>query len=254
MTTWILLRGLARESRHWGGFPAALQAAMAPASAPIVALDLPGSGSEHGRRVPLSVRGMVQDVRARAAAQGLAPPYRLVALSLGGMVATAWAQQHADEIEGLVLINTSMRPFGRPHERLRWQAWPGLLRALAHWQDAARCEALVHGLTCQRTDELDRDLRCWSAIRIDAPVSRTSALRQLVAAARFRAAPRAPACPVLILSSSGDRLVSPRCSARLAAHWRCTHGVHPAAGHDLPHDDAAWVAAQIQAWIRHGHG
>ena len=71
--------------------------------------------------------------------------------------------------------------------------------------------------------------------------------RQLLAAACFRAPDR---CPVaaLVLSSAGDRLVSPRCSRAIAEHWRLPHRVHPDAGHDLPLDAPDWVAAAIAEW------
>ncbi|MBN3802464.1 alpha/beta hydrolase, partial [Paraburkholderia sp. Ac-20336] len=58
-----------------------------------------------------------------------------------------------------------------------------------------------------------------------------------------------PRCPLLILSARADRLVNPACSTKLAAAWRTGHRVHPWAGHDLPHDDPAWMAAQIRAWL-----
>ena len=41
-STWILLRGLARESGHWGAFTA--QFARAMPGCEVLALDLPGNG------------------------------------------------------------------------------------------------------------------------------------------------------------------------------------------------------------------
>ena len=45
-----------------------------------------------------------------------------------------------------------------------------------------------------------------------------------------------------------DRLVSARCSAAIASAWALPLEVHAAAGHDLPLDDPAWVAARIVEW------
>ena len=42
-----------------------------------------------------------------------------------------------------------------------------------------------------------------------------------------------------------DRLVSPRCSQRLAAAWKVPLALHPSAGHDLPLDDPDWLLAQL---------
>jgi len=239
MSQWLLLRGLSREARHWADLP---QRMAASGLGPATLLDLPGSGGHAQALAPASIGATRAFVRAQARQAGLRPPYRLLAMSLGGMVAVDWAQHHPNEIAALVLINTSMRPFCRVDERLRPRAWPALLRLAALWHDQAARERIVHALTCQRTDTRDADLRDWSAIGASAPVSRASALRQLLAAARFRARAGTPACPVLLLSSAGDGLVNPRCSERLAQAWHAEHRRHPWAGHDLPHDDPGWLA------------
>ncbi|MGF6505733.1 alpha/beta fold hydrolase [Paraburkholderia sp. 32] len=265
MSTWILLRGLTRETRHWGRLPAALRetlgqissdrlrdatpAATSTTGLRLLLLDLPGNGEYVRRRAPASVAGMVAFVRQAALETGVPGPYNVLAMSLGGMVATHWAQRHPGEIERLVLINTSMRPFSRMHERLRPSAWPGLLGVAAHWSDAADAESGIHRLTCNNLRTLGADLAAWTAIRRSARVSRANALRQLWAAACFSATPAAPECALLILSSDADGLVNPVCSAKLAAAWGAPHRKHPWAGHDLPHDDPAWTAAQIRAWL-----
>ncbi|MGZ5183361.1 MAG: alpha/beta fold hydrolase, partial [Ramlibacter sp.] len=75
-----------------------------------------------------------------------------------------------------------------------------------------------------------------------------NALRQLWAAARYRAPDRPPAVPLLLLASAGDRLVHPSCSARLADRWEVPLRLHPWAGHDLPLDDPAWVLDHVLSW------
>ncbi|SMG50970.1 alpha/beta fold hydrolase [Paraburkholderia susongensis] len=271
MSTWILLRGLTRETRHWGHLPDALRESLGAASCDtscdtlhdslrdategaahdprLLLLDLPGNGEFAHLRAPATVAGMVAFVRQAAMQMGAPGPYSVLAMSLGGMVATDWAQRHPGEIERLVLINTSMRPFSRMHERLRPSAWLGLLGVAAHWSDAVDAESGIHRLTCNNVETLGADLDAWVGIRRSAPVSRANALRQLWAAARFTAAAAAPHCPLLILSSCADGLVNPVCSAKLAAAWGAAHREHPWAGHDLPHDDPAWTAAQIRTWL-----
>jgi pimeloyl-ACP methyl ester carboxylesterase len=246
MSTWILLRGLTRETRHWGRLPMLLQEAMPGAR--MLMLDLPGNGTSAALPAPLSVEEMVALVRRAASQEGALPPYRVLAMSLGGMVATAWAQAYPGEVERLVLINTSMRPFSHAWERLRLQRWPELIGLAARWHDARAAETVIHRITCNNREALDADLGEWIAIRESAPVSRQNALRQLVAAARFRASSSPPACPLLLLSSQQDRLVNPACSASLAAAWRTRHLQHPWAGHDLPHDDPEWTSAMVGSW------
>ena len=248
MSAWIFLRGLTRESRHWGNLPALWTSR--GLGQPLL-IDLPGNGTAHEATVPASVDGMMEAVRAAAYASGVPGPWRVLAMSLGAMVATRWVQAWPDELEGLVLINTSMRPFSAITERLQPLNWPALLGMAHHWQDRVRCERTVHRLTCERLDTRDADIAGWVEIAQSAPVSRKAAWLQLLAAARFRAMTAAPACPTLILSSDADRLVNPACSAHLAAAWR-SDGVslirHPWAGHDLPHDDPRWLCDTVAAW------
>jgi pimeloyl-ACP methyl ester carboxylesterase len=250
MSTWILLRGLTREGRHWGSFPKQLRIEAGFDADSVTLLDLPGNGRENASPAPLGVADMVTFVRSRAANAGMKPPYRLLAMSLGGMVATDWAQRYPQEIERLVLINTSMRPFCATSERLQVFAWPQLLRATASWADPLQCEGIIHGLTCNRTDSFDDDLVAWTTIRRTARVSVANALRQLWAAARFHAGKNPPRCPTLLLSSKEDKLVDPVCSVRIATRWRAEHVQHSWAGHDLPHDDPAWTAKAIADWLR----
>ena len=87
---WLMLRGMAREQRHWGRFPEALRASLGGDR--LHCLDLPGTGTEHARGTPASIRGIKDDVRARwlqlkAQQPG---PWGLIAISLGGMVAMRW--------------------------------------------------------------------------------------------------------------------------------------------------------------------
>ncbi|MEX3909114.1 alpha/beta fold hydrolase, partial [Paraburkholderia sp. BR14319] len=125
---WILLRGLTRESRHWGAF-----ATLLAARDGVLPIDLPGNGTAVHERSPLAVDDYVDTLRAQALRYGARPPYRVLAMSLGGMVATAWALRYPDEIGRLVLVNTSMRPFSRVDERLRPSAWAALVRVAQHW-------------------------------------------------------------------------------------------------------------------------
>jgi pimeloyl-ACP methyl ester carboxylesterase len=246
VTTWILLRGLTREARHWAEMPDHLRASGIEGE--FAFADLPGSG-EHARlRTPATIEAMARFIRADVRSHGHAPPYRPIALSLGAMVAVEWARLQPGEIESLVLVNTSMRPFSGPFMRLRPRALPELLCAALRWRSRRDAEAAIHNLTCNRRDKRDTDLAKWIAIYRSAPVNRANALRQLWAAARFKANDAAPRCPTLVVSSGADALVHPDCSAALARAWGAAHVAHPWAGHDLAHDDPAWLASAIAQW------
>jgi len=239
---WVLLRGLTREQRHWGSF--AGEFATAFPNAPVLTLDLPGNGALNRMRSATRVGAMAAFCRDELRSRGIAPPYRLLAMSLGAMVATAWCGTHPQEVAGLVLINTSLRPFSPAHQRLKPRA--ALLRLLLSRPDAIGWERTVLALTSNAPRRDDSLARQWAGYRRERPVSTANALRQLWAAARF-VAPRTPPCPrMLLLTSARDGLVDTRCSLALARAWRCEIESHPWAGHDLPLDDGAWVIDQVR--------
>ena len=209
--------------------------------------DLSGNGSRHLERSPISVPQMVQDCRKQLAQRDVPPPYHLLAMSLGGMVAVAWSREHPEEIAAQVLINTSMRPFSPFQQRLLPRNYARLLGLALHDAEALDWErALLRMTSNLRGEEV---LPTWLALREQYPVSRANALRQLLAAARFRAPTSPPVTPTLILNSAHDRLVASACSESLARHWGCALRVHPGAGHDLPLDDGPWVARQVRQWL-----
>lgn len=245
--TWVLLRGLMRDSRHWGGFPDTLRAALPDAR--LCLLDLPGNGLRNAEQSPASVPLMAEWVRAELLRQGLKPPYRVFAMSLGAMVTVAWADAHPEEIDAAVLVNTSLKPVSAFYRRLRPPAWPLLLRMALSNPSPREAEAAILQLTSNHRDETSAVLANWTRWRESHPVARTNALRQLLAAMRFSAPTQAPKTRLLLLTGTQDRLVDTRCSAALASRWRCRIAAHPTAGHDLPLDDADWVAQQVRDWL-----
>lgn len=248
MTTWVFLRGLTREARHWGDFPQRFRAAFAGRLAPgdILTPDLPGNGVRCKQTSPARIEAMMEACRSELRQLGKPPPYHLLALSLGGMVAVAWAARYPEECRALVLISTSLRPHNALFERLRPRAWPTLLRLLAAGPETR--ERLILQLTSAEADSRQAVLPDWCAWQRGCPVSRGNAVRQLIAAARF-SAPKKPPVSMLLLAGANDRLVDPRCSQRLAQAWDAALRVHPTAGHDLPLDAGDWVAQAVQAWL-----
>ena len=249
MSTWVLLRGLSREARHWGDFAERLASRLDDAR--LVAVDLPGNGALCAQKSPLRLAALTDAARAQAAAQGVAPPYHLLALSLGAMVAVDWATRHADEVAGAVLINTSLRGANPLHHRLRPSSYARLLRLAVTTRDDERERAIL-ALTSRQPRSACTTAALvarWCAIRRNKPVGTPNVLRQLVCAARYRPPAAPPPVPLLLLSSQGDALVDARCSRRLAELWRVPHAVHPDAGHDLPLDDGEWVANAIADWL-----
>jgi len=243
--TWILLRGLTREARHWATFPAGLERAL-PGER-VVAVDLPGAGVLHRERSPADIEGFVDACRREAARLEAQPPFAFVALSLGAMVAVAWAHRYPDEVRRCVLLNTSLRPFAPFYRRLRPTRYATVLRAMFASGTRAR-EDLVLKMTSGRASARAGVIDLWSDIARERPVTRANALRQLWAAACYRAPASPPRCNVLLLASRADRLVDVRCSRAIARAWQVPLVEHPWAGHDLALDDPQWVVEQVRAW------
>ncbi|MBV1776619.1 alpha/beta hydrolase [Burkholderiaceae bacterium DAT-1] len=243
MATLVLLRGLVREQGHWGTFPAQLQAAF-PACH-VVTPDIAGNGSRHLERSPSTIHNMMLDVRANLLNAGMAAPFHLIALSMGGMIAMEWVHCFPDEIGKSVLINSSARTLNPFWDRLRPGNYPGLLCICLGLMDVAAREQWIFRRTCKQASSalIDR----WCNIARQHPVSQLNAVRQLFAAARFK--PQAPAVPSVLhcITSAGDQLVHPRCTFRMSSAWHLPVHLHPTAGHDLPADDPAWLIQTLQS-------
>jgi pimeloyl-ACP methyl ester carboxylesterase len=239
-----LLRGLARSQAHWGPFLDHLRAAF-PGDR-LDTPDLPGCGACRDGIAPLDVGRTVEAVRAGIARTG---PLWLVGLSMGGMVAYEWARRWPDQVGGLVLINTSAGGLSAPWRRLRWTALPQLIAAAATGDVIAR-ERRIYGFNSRETARREAIVETWAALAREQPVRRANAVRQLLAAARYRVAPLPAPTPTLVLASTHDGMVDPACSRAIAAHVPgATLMEHPRAGHDLPLDDPDWVVGQIRAWV-----
>ena len=248
MTTWILLRGLTRERRHWGDFLDQFRQALPEHT--FLALDLPGNGLLNHLPSPINVSDMVESCRAQLVLRGIEPPFHVLAMSLGAMVAVAWAQTYPQEVRANVLINTSMRPFSPFYQRLRPTNYAVLLRLALAGASPAMWELRILHMTSNQCDK--SVLPRWLALRHANPVSRRNAFRQLLAAARFQAPEGQPLTPTLLLASECDHLVSVESSRAIARHWQCALRVHPSAGHDIPLDDGRWVALQVRDWLGQG--
>lgn len=247
MTTWVLLRGWAREARHWGDFPATLRSAL-PAGHRVLALDLPGNGTRHDETSPLHARAMAAALRSEVRRLALPRPYAVLALSLGGMVAVQWAVERPQDLAACVLINSSARGQSPFWQRLRPAAYPRVAGLLRPWLPRLERERGILALTSNHRAGDAALARQWADYARQCPVTAANAMRQLVAAARFQAPPAGPGVPTLLVAAEADRLVDPECSRLLARRWHTPLRVHPSAGHDLPLDAGPWVAEQVSTW------
>ncbi|MDO9167754.1 MAG: alpha/beta hydrolase [Methylobacter sp.] len=260
---WILLRGLARESAHWGAFIPLLQSTFPDAQ--VTLLDLPGTGCFHRETSPRTIKAITDSLRRHALDKGLLQqPATILALSLGAMVAWEWMRSYPEDICGATLMNTSFADVSPFYQRLRWQSY-GKFAALTMARDLHNQESGILRLTSNRR-YISRDavytasqsetgaaqdeqiIQAWKKIQNQRPMSRKNSFRQIIAAANYRPGDIKPEHPVLLLNGRGDRLVSPACSEAIHKKWNLELRRHPWAGHDLTLDDGAWVASQLKDW------
>lgn len=241
--TWVLLRGLMREQRHWGNFTQ--QFAQAHPHERIVTLDFAGNGALHQQASATSIDAMVEQAREQVQQQQTEGKIKLLAISLGGMVAVAWAERYPHELQRMILINTSLAPHNPFYQRLRPANYPAIIATMLTGTQRQR-EQLILRLTSHQSDapQAEQLLNDWVHYAQQFPICRRNILRQLFAAMRYRAPAQAPQVPLLMLAGAKDVLVSPQCSTTLAHRWQVELRIHPEAGHDLPLDDRAWVIQQ----------
>ncbi len=246
---WILLRGLARESAHWGDFVTLLQTTFPDAK--LSTLDLPGTGLLYQDESPKTIKAITEVVRSHAEQQDLLQqPVTLLALSLGGMVAWEWLHNYPNEICGAVLMSTSFAGLNPFYQRLRWQIYGKFFSLLIQKDPYKRELGIVRLVNNNR--ELDEKIaKEWAVIQQQHPITLKNTYNQLIAAATYQpnlnktGQPQ----PILLLNSKGDRLVAPMCSKAIQREFNLELCTHTWAGHDLTIDDGSWVVAQLRDWV-----
>jgi pimeloyl-ACP methyl ester carboxylesterase len=242
---WLLLKGLTRDARHWGDFPAALQAHTGTAP---LCLDHAGVGTQLGFTAPTTVAGMTDDLRARFLLHKRpGERWGILGVSLGGMVTLDWMARYPDDFGHGVVVNSSAADVGFPWERLRYQRARDLLRC-AVGSDEARERTILHMCTRLSGEALEETTRQWTRLAVERPLPSDVAARQLAAGLRFTL-PQRLYVPALVMVGRGDRLVNPRISDRIASRLRLPVASHPEAGHDLPLDAPDWVAEQVASFM-----
>jgi pimeloyl-ACP methyl ester carboxylesterase len=248
---WLLLRGLSRESGHWGVFPEHLLnelRTLQPGSR-LLLMDLPGTGALRRQASPTQVSAIVDACRAELQRRGVHGAISVLGMSLGAAVLSDWANRYPGEIEAGVLINPSLRPFSELFRRPRPLNYLGLaLLSLSRFSARMREERVLQ-LTTRLTPSqtvIDR----WVELQRQHPLGVRNTARQLLASLRYRASRTRPAAPMLLLCSKADTLVDWRCSQAISRAWGAPLRLHTKAGHDLPLDDPQWVARAVADWLR----
>ncbi len=243
---WLFLRGLSREQRHWGDFLDVFASRVGGAR--VHRLDLPGTGTEWARPTPGTIHGIAEDLRERflALREGHPGPWAILGMSLGGMVAMAWCEAHPGDFARACLVSTSSADLASPLRRFHPRAAVNAVRALLETDPVVR-ERLVLATVTRLASGVPEIAARWARFQEDRPVARATVIRQLRAAAAYRAPASLP-IPALVIAGEGDALVDPLCARLLAERLGAPLALHPEGGHELALDAPAWLADQVAAW------
>lgn len=237
---WVLLRGLMRSQFHWKNFAELLKIKLQLES--VQSVELPGNGFLCHEKTPIDIFQVITQLRSQLNVSGK-QPIGIIGISLGGMLATQWAQLYPQEVSHIVLINSSssLSPF---YKRLLPQNYPALIKNLILSRDA-QLEKFILSTTSNNRNKWESQAQENINFLMKFPLSGLNFFRQLKLATQVDFSKK-PEANKLILASKADRLVSYTCSERIAKLWNCDILYHETAGHDLPLDDADWVIEKIR--------
>lgn len=124
--TIVFENGLGATLAGWAEVLAGL-----PPNASRFAYDRPGNGRSGAAATPRDGATIVAELRAVLAAEGFRPPYVLVGHSLGGLYMQLFARAHPEEVEALILVDsTHPRQFKGDGALERQPWWMRSARAL----------------------------------------------------------------------------------------------------------------------------
>ncbi len=192
-----LFRGLIREKGHWGSFLVHLKETFPEAL--ITTIDIPGAGDYYTSPSPLSIKGMVEQMRQDYLKHKTADEdSHLVAISLGGMISVEWLKHYPKDFHRATLVNTSFGGISPLHHRLMPEAFLFLLKVpvLKGRMKESRILELVTNHKHIFNDTLDM----WEGIQKERPVSLPNTFRQLIAGACFKVGNFVPPIPVQLLA------------------------------------------------------
>ena len=238
---WVILRGLVRGRIHWKGFDQLIKDKWQLEN--VFTPELPGNGYLAEQWTPATMEGAVKSLREQCRLPANTA-IGILGISLGGMIATRWAQLYPDEISHLVVGNSSSKlsPF---YKRLRPQNYLRILKLLTN-TDAEHIERFIFEVTTTAKEKWPIYLPENIDFHKKHPTQIKNFITQLRLAGMtdFRDVPK---MQKLVLVSRNDTLVDSSCSEIIANKWNCPIRYNDTAGHDLSFDDPNWIVNTVAA-------
>ena len=245
----FLLRGLTRESGHWGkSFTDNLMKEFP--NAKLSFLDLPGSGIYNNEKAALSVNKLMEFMREREIENlnKMQGTNIIMATSLGGMVAVEWIDKHPEDFQGLVMISSSFKGICRMDERAKKDVRKEMY-AVMFEKDMKTREEMLLRINSNDTINFSANLEEWIDVQDRRPMTKANILRQTIAGMRYSAPEQTPDIPILIIGSKGDRLVSETCITKVHNEFGGSLVWHDTAGHGVPIDAPEWLVSTVKIWV-----
>jgi pimeloyl-[acyl-carrier protein] methyl ester esterase len=250
---YFFIRGLIRSQFHWYQFPAIFDQVAKQHHPEIhsVFFDIPGNGARYQETTPFSIAGMADDIHQQILdylkAHNICPESKLhlVGISMGGMIAAELAatdlvRKSKIEFSSVHIINSSFANLSPFWQRMRLPAVINLLANL--WQTDTR-ESTILKWTSNNPASIKLAPE-WTLEAEKHPLTRRNAFAQLWAASHYFVGKK-PRSNSFVYCCQADRLVSWKCSEKLAQHWQVSLKSENTAGHDLPLDNPNWLAEKI---------
>ena len=247
--TFFLLRGIGRESGHWGTtFPSFMKGYFPQAQ--FVLMDLPGAGRYYDQPALPTVEKMADFLRAShlSALDSLPGKKVIVATSLAGNVALEWITQYPTDFHGAVLLSTSLKGVCNTDERVQPDAKKAFVDIFLT-NDIAERETKFLSINSNLNVGNDSLLVAWQGIQALRPVSKGALLKQTVAGMVYQPPTESPQIPLLLVGSKVDKIVSETCFEKVASSLEAKLVLSEDAGHGIPVDVPAWLADTTSQWI-----
>jgi alpha-beta hydrolase superfamily lysophospholipase len=243
MINFYLLRGLSRESAHWGTFPTDL-ANKIPNSR-VIQMDLPGVGELNQMNSPTEIQSMIDILKFNYFKHEGTNIF--IASSLATMVALTWVQRTKDDFQGLVLLSPGLKGICKFTERIKPRSWYDCGVIMLHPSSKIREKKLLK-INLNNSISRKEVFESWVEIQNKRPYKVKNAFRQLLAGTRFKLLDQIIDIPILISGSKKDKLVASACFIKLKIKLGADIALHDHAGHALTLDASAWLIEKIYNW------
>jgi pimeloyl-ACP methyl ester carboxylesterase len=248
----VVLSALADSALCWVPVQRKLAAEMR-----VCLYDRAGAGwSDPPPRGPRTARGMAGDLRALLDAAGIAPPYVLVAHSVGGVVARQFAARYPGAVAGMVLVDSSHEAQAHRRPRGRWEYLRHILQYRVRILGVRRARAalgLLRGVEAEvAEDVLPEHAAAYRATLLSSRFRRTVIGELRMMARSAQSPPELGSLPLTVITAG----------AQLTPQWRqmqeelaalssdSTHLTAEGSGHYVFCDDPELVIQAVRDLVR----